>query len=81
MLASTQYIDAGWRMYASVNWVDIDSSNGLSPLRYQAISWTKYWLFFTELSGVNFSENLIKIRKCVNMSTLLPKEGTEVRDK
>ena len=29
MLASTQYIDAGWRMYASVNWVDIDSSNGL----------------------------------------------------
>ena len=27
--------------YESVNWLDIGSGNGLSPARYQAITWTK----------------------------------------
>ena len=28
------------RIYASVNWVSIDSGNGLSPVYCQAITWT-----------------------------------------
>ena len=33
-------ISAFCRMYASVNWVNIGSYNGLSPIRRQAIIWT-----------------------------------------
>ena len=32
---STEY-----RIYASVNWVNIGSGNGLSPIRSQAFIWT-----------------------------------------
>ena len=33
-------IEAEWRMYASVKHAAIDSNNGLSPVRRQAIIWT-----------------------------------------
>ena len=47
-------------MYASVNRVSIDSDNGLSPIRYQAIIWTIAGLLLIEPLGTNFSEILIK---------------------
>ena len=43
-------------MYASVNWVIISSGNGLSPIRYQAITWTNAGLLSIGLLEMNFSE-------------------------
>ena len=45
----------------SVNWVSIDSGNGLSPLRCQAITWTNAGLLSIGLLGTNFSEIRIRI--------------------
>ena len=39
----------------------IDSDNGLSPGRHQAIIWTNAGILLTGLGGTNFSEILIKI--------------------
>ena len=35
-----QLIEAEWRIYLSVNEVNIGSDNGLSSLRHRAITWT-----------------------------------------
>ena len=43
-------------MYASVNLVSIDSGNGLSPVRRQAITRTGAGLLLIALMGTNFSE-------------------------
>ena len=44
------------RIYASVNWVIIDSGNGLSPGRRQAITWTNAGLLSIGPVRTNFSE-------------------------
>ena len=50
------------RIYASVNRVYIDSDNGLSPIRRQAIFSTNAGLLSIRPLGTNFSEILIKIQ-------------------
>ena len=50
-----------FRIYASVNRVSIDSDNGLSPIRRQAIIWTNAELLSIDPLGTNFNEILIKI--------------------
>ena len=40
-------IEAEWRMYASLNWVVIDSDNGVLPVRRQAIIRTNAGIFLT----------------------------------
>ena len=47
-------------IYASVNRVSIDSDNGLSPIRRQAIIWTNTGLSSIAPSGTIFSEILAK---------------------
>ena len=49
-------------IYSSMNWVSIDSYNGLSSLRRQAIIWTHAGLLSIEPLGTNFSEFLIKMQ-------------------
>ena len=58
------------RLYASVNWVNIDSGYGLSPIRRQAITWISDGLLSIGLLGTSFSEFWIGIlsfqsRKCI----------------
>ena len=48
------------RIYASVNWINIGSGNGLSPIRCQAITWTNAALMSIWPLGTNFSEIWIK---------------------
>ena len=43
-------ISSQWRIYASVNWVSINSDNGLSRIRHQAIIWTNAGLMSINLS-------------------------------
>ena len=47
--------------YMSVNWVNIASGNGLSPVRRQTITWTNTDLLSIGPLGINFSEIQIKI--------------------
>ena len=49
------------RIYESVNQLSIGSGNGLSPLRRQAITWTKAGWLSTGLLGTNLSEIRIGI--------------------
>ena len=49
-------------MYASLNRVTIGSGNGLSPIQYQAITWTNAALWSIAPLGTNFSGILIKIQ-------------------
>ena len=44
-----------------MNWVNIDSGNGLAPVRRQAITWTNADLLSIGPLGTNFSEILIEI--------------------
>ena len=55
-------IEAEWRIYVSWNWVSIDSDNGLSLIRRQAIIWFKEDLLLIGPLGTNFSEIWIKIQ-------------------
>ena len=48
-------------IYASVNWISFGSSNGLPPLRRQAIIWTYVGLFSILLAGTIFSEIRLEI--------------------
>ena len=50
-----------WRIYASVNYTIIDSDNGLSPGRRQAIIWTNAGVLLIGPLEANFSEILIDI--------------------
>ena len=50
-------------MYASENWVNIGSVNGLSPVRRQAITWTNAGLLSIGPLRTNFSEIWIKIKQ------------------
>ena len=45
-----------------MNWVNIGSGNGLSPVRRQAITWTNADLLPIRPLGINFSEIQIKIQ-------------------
>ena len=54
-------IEAEWRIYASVNYTNIGSDNGLSPDRRQAIIWTNTGKLLIGSWGTNFSEILIEI--------------------
>ena len=47
-------------IYVSVNKVSIGSSNGLSPIRRQAIIWTNAGLLLIGPLGTNFCKILIK---------------------
>ena len=48
-------------IYASVNWVNIGSDNGLSPGRRQAIIWTNADILLIGPLGTNFSDISIDI--------------------
>ena len=50
------------RIYASVPWANIVSGNGLSPVRYQAISWTNADILSIVPLGTKFSEIRIKMQ-------------------
>ena len=52
-------IEAGWRIFASLNSIIIGSYNGLSPFRWQAITWTNGDLL---LIGTNFDDFFIGIK-------------------
>ena len=45
-------------MFASMNWVNIGSDNGLSPGRRQAIIWTNAEILLIRTLGTNHSEIL-----------------------
>ena len=47
-------------IYASVAYITIDSDNGLSPVRRQAIFWTNAGILLIGSLGINFSEILIE---------------------
>ena len=49
-------------IYASVNWANFGSGNGLSPTQHQAITWTNVDLLSIGLLGAGFSEIQIQIR-------------------
>ena len=51
-------------MYVSMDWVNIGSCNGLSPIRRQAITWTNTGTFSIGLPGTSFSEIWIGILSC-----------------
>ena len=53
------------RIYASVNWVSIDSCNGLSPVRRQAITQTNADILFDGPLEINSSEIQMEIQKLV----------------
>ena len=61
--SSFELTEALWRIYASVDWVTIDSDNGLSTIRHQAIIWTKSRILLFKPIGSNFSKILIKIHQ------------------
>ena len=46
-----------------MNYVNIGSDNGLSPVRYQAIAWTNAGLLSIRALGTIFNEILIEILK------------------
>ena len=48
-------------IYASMNWVNIDSDNGLSLVRRKAITWTNAELLSIGSLGTNLSEIQIEI--------------------
>ena len=50
-------------IFTSLNYPNIGSDNGLSPVRYQAISWTSAGLLFTNHFGSKVSEIWIKIQQ------------------
>ena len=58
---SYKLIQDEWRIYASATYDIIDSDNGLSPLRRQAIIWTNAGILSVVPPGTNFSESLIEI--------------------
>ena len=61
--ATTHQLISPWcRIYASVNWISIDSGNGLSPIRGQVITWTSAHLPSIEPLGTNFSEIRIQVQ-------------------
>ena len=49
------------RIYASVNLASLGSSNGLAPVRHQAITWTNAELMLIGPLAANLSEIRIKI--------------------
>ena len=53
-------MEAGWCIYASVNFVCIGSDNGLSPVQHQAIIWTNADLLAIGLLVINLSEILME---------------------
>ena len=49
-------------LYASVNWVSIESGNGWAQMRREAITWTNANYLSIGPLGTNFSENWMKIQ-------------------
>ena len=49
-------------MYASMNWVNIGSDNGLSPGRRHAIIWTNADILLIRPQGTYFNEILFKMQ-------------------
>ena len=49
-------------IYASMNWVNIGSGNGLLPVQHQPITWNNVDLLSIEPSGTSFSEIQVKIQ-------------------
>ena len=60
--SSVKFIEAEWRIYASMNYDNIGSDDGLSPGRCQAIIWANICLFSIRTLGTNFCEILIVIQ-------------------
>ena len=54
-------IEAGWRIYASVQHDNIASDNGLSPGRRQAIIWSNAVILLIGPIGTNFSNGNLYI--------------------
>ena len=55
------FIEAEWRIYASVNETVIGLDNGLSPGRHQAIIWTNAGILLIGPLSTNFSKILSEI--------------------
>ena len=55
-MGATSDLKLFWAVYASANWVNIGSGNGLSPDRHQAITWTNADLLSIGPLGTTFSE-------------------------
>ena len=67
-------------IYSLVNQVSIDSDDGLSPIRHQAIIWTSAGLLSIGPLGTNFSEIWTKIQnfqsqECISIYRLWKKEA------
>ena len=57
----SELIGTECRIYASVNYTNIGSDNGLSPSRRQAINWTNAWISLIAPLDMNFTEMIIEI--------------------
>ena len=57
-----QPIEAEWHIYASITYAIIDSDNGLSPVRRQAIIWNNAGILLIGPVGTTLSEILIYIQ-------------------
>ena len=58
-------------IYVSVNWLNIGSDNGLTPIWCQSITWTNTDLLRIGPSGTNFSESWIKKKNFIQVAAIL----------
>ena len=58
-----QLIEAGWRIYGSLNWVTFGSDNGLSPIWRQAINWSNVEILLIQTLGTDVDEILSEIHE------------------
>ena len=63
----------------SINWVGVSSGNGLSPVRRQAMTWTKADLLSTGPLTTNFCEIQIKIQSVAFMKMHLKMSSAKWR--
>ena len=56
-------IEAGWRINSSVNWLSIESDNGLSPDRRLAITWSNVDALSIRPPKTRFNEILVENEK------------------
>ena len=67
------------RIYASRDWINIGSGNGLAPNRWQAITWTNAVVLSIRPLGTNFSEILIKKQNSLFMEMHLKMSSAKWR--
>ena len=55
-------IEAEWRIYALMSWINTGSNNALLPVRHIAIICTNADILFTRSPGTYFNESLFQIQ-------------------